>query len=182
MKQIVALVRVPLLLMGMASLVAGVLAGLARLGVSVSPRAAVLAGEHGALMVPAFFGTVISLERAVAVGGRWPYLGPLAAGLGGLGLLAGLPIAVSQACFVVAALALTLVGLRVVRQQAAMFTATLAVGAGCWLLGNLAFSMTGVVAAAVPWWIAFFVLTIAGNAWTSPGSYRGRRRRSGRSS
>ncbi len=162
MKHTVALIRLPLLLMGMACLVAGVLAGLGRLGVSVPARTLALAGEHGALMVAAFFGTVISLERAVAVGGRWPYLGPLAAGLGGISLLAGLPLAASQACFVAAALVLTLVGLRVVRQQAAMFTATLAAGAACWLVGNLAYWLTGVVAFAVPWWIAFFVLTIAG--------------------
>jgi hypothetical protein len=42
------------------------------------------AGGHGALMVAAFFSTVISLERAVALRRLWPYVGPLSAGLGGL--------------------------------------------------------------------------------------------------
>ena len=46
-------------------------------------------------MIAAFFGTVISLERAVAVGFNWAYLAPLTAGLGGIALLAGLPVAVS---------------------------------------------------------------------------------------
>ncbi len=34
-------------------------------------------------MIAAFFGTVISLERAVAIGHGWAYSAPLAAGTGG---------------------------------------------------------------------------------------------------
>ncbi len=60
--------RLPLLFFGMISLLAGVTAGLARLGWAVPPLAASAAGWHGALMIPAFFGTVIGLERAVAIG------------------------------------------------------------------------------------------------------------------
>ena len=56
--------RLPLLFFGMISLLAGLLAGLARLAWDVPPLAASAAGWHGALMIPAFFGTVIGLERA----------------------------------------------------------------------------------------------------------------------
>ncbi|MCH2222339.1 MAG: hypothetical protein MK097_18745, partial [Dechloromonas sp.] len=56
--------RLPILLLGMLSLVGGVLAGLARLAWEVPAVAAASAGGHGALMISAFFGTVISLERA----------------------------------------------------------------------------------------------------------------------
>lgn len=162
MRHTVALVRLPLLLMGMASLVAGILAGLARLGVAVPATAAAAAGSHGALMASAFFGTVISLERAVAVGGKWPYLAPLAAGLGGVGLLAGLPLPAVQASLLAAALALCAVSLGVIRRQAAAFTVTLGLGAACWAAGNLAWWATGIVAVAAPCWAAFLVLTIAG--------------------
>ena len=74
------LARVPLLVLGLTSLVTGVLAGLARVGVVVPDVGAMQAGAHAALMICAFFGTVISLERAVALGGLWPYLGPALAG------------------------------------------------------------------------------------------------------
>ncbi|ENO92296.1 hypothetical protein C667_22169, partial [Thauera phenylacetica B4P] len=86
------LARVPLLVLGLLSLLTGVFAGLARLGVEVPALAAVHAGNHAALMICAFFGTVICLERAVALGGLWPYAGPAAAGAGGVLLLAGGPL------------------------------------------------------------------------------------------
>ncbi len=72
--------RLPLLFFGMLSLLGGVLAGLARLGWDVPAPAALAAGVHGPLMIAAFFGTVISLERAVAIGHGWAYSAPLAAG------------------------------------------------------------------------------------------------------
>ncbi len=75
------LARLPILLLGMLSLLGGVLAGLARLDWSVPDAAAAAAGLHGALLISAFFGTVISLERAVAIGHRWAYLAPATAGL-----------------------------------------------------------------------------------------------------
>lgn len=90
--------RLPLLLLGMIALVVGVLAGLARLAVAVPDKAAAQAGNHGALMVAAFLGTVISLERAVALFRGWPYLAPLGAALGGLALLFGAPLGAGQRC------------------------------------------------------------------------------------
>ncbi len=53
--------RLPLLFMGVLALIVGVFAGLARLSWQVPEFAAVQAGNHGALMVAAFLGTVISL-------------------------------------------------------------------------------------------------------------------------
>ena len=69
--------RLPLLFFGMLSLLGGVMAGLARLGWEVPGPAMQAAGVHGPLMIAAFFGTVISLERAVAAGRNWAYLAPL---------------------------------------------------------------------------------------------------------
>ena len=80
------LARLPLLVLGMLSLLGGVLAGLARLDWPMPAVAAGAAGWHGALMISAFLGTVISLERAVAIGRLWAYLAPACAGLGGIAL------------------------------------------------------------------------------------------------
>ena len=89
--------RLPLLFLGMLSLVIGILAGLARLAITMPPIATAQMGGHGALMISAFLGTVISLERAVALARRWPYLAPLCAGLGGLAMICGLNPMATQA-------------------------------------------------------------------------------------
>ncbi|HET6720831.1 MAG TPA: hypothetical protein VFH22_14350 [Rhodocyclaceae bacterium] len=156
------LARLPMLLLAMLALVVGVLAGLARLAVEVPAFAAGQAGGHGALMIAAFLGTVISLERAVALARGWPYLAPLCAGLGGLALLSGLPLVAAQQLFIAAGLVLTAGSLLIVRQQPALHTGTLALGALCWLVGSLAWAISGAIGPAVPWWMAFLVLTIAG--------------------
>ena len=70
--------RLPLLVLGFVSLAAGVAGGLARLSAFEVPASAI--ALHGPLMVSAFFGTVISLERAAALGRLWPYAAPLCAG------------------------------------------------------------------------------------------------------
>ena len=154
--------RLPLLLFGMISLLAGVTAGLARLAWEVPPLAASAAGWHGALMIPAFFGTVIGLERAVAIGRLWAYAAPGAAGLSGLLLLAGAPLGAVLALAIVAAGVMVLASMQVLRRLTAPFTIILALGATCWLIGNLAWLASGMLTPAVPWWLAFLVLTIAG--------------------
>lgn len=154
--------RLPLLFFGMLSLLGGVLAGLARLGWDVPTPAAQAAGVHGPLMIAAFFGTVISLERAVAVGRGWAYLAPLAAGTGGIALLAGAPPALGQGLGTLAALGLIAASIVALRRQVAAFTIVLTLAAGCWLLGNLHWLASGEPTAAVPWWLLFLVLTIAG--------------------
>ena len=55
--------RIALLALGLASLVAGVCAGLVRLGLDARVPGEAIAW-HGALMVGGFFGVVVSLERA----------------------------------------------------------------------------------------------------------------------
>lgn len=154
--------RLPLLLFGMASLLVGVLAGLARLGWSVPQIAITAAGWHGALMISAFFGTVISLERAVALGRRWAYAGPAAAGTGGMAIVAAAPLVLAHALSTLGAAILVAASIQVLRRQAAVFTAVLAIAALCWLVGNLAWWVSGGIFAALPWWLAFLVLTIAG--------------------
>jgi len=151
--------RVPLLVLGLGALVAGMLAGLARLGVDAP--AASLAAWHGPLMVAAFFGVVIALERAVAARAAWAYSAPLACGLGGLALLAGEPLWAGTLAAAGAGV-LTVVTVRFVVRQPEMHTVALAAGAAALTAGDVAWLATGVPARAVPLWIAFFVLTIAG--------------------
>ena len=148
--------RLPLLALGFVSLVSGVAGGLARLSVLDVPGTAI--ALHGPLMVSAFFGTVISLERAVALDRPWAYTAPLAAGLAGVFLLLGLLVP-GFALMVLAAAVFLATNVIVVRRQPSLETATLLAGAAAWLAGNV---MLFEGRAAVPWWIAFFALTIGG--------------------
>ncbi len=154
--------RVPLLILGFASLIVGVGAGLLRLGWSVPQPAAALAAFHGPLMVSGFFGTVISLERAVALARRWAYLGPLAAGAGGLALILGAAPALAQVLLALGSAGLLAGSVSVFLRQRALFTFTLAAGAASWLTGNLLWLGGLSVYEVVPWWAGFLVLTIAG--------------------
>lgn len=154
--------RLPLLFFGMLSLLGGVMAGLARLGWDVPGPAMQAAGVHGPLMIAAFFGTVISLERAVAAGRNWAYLAPLAAGASGIALLAGAPLILGQILGSLGALGLIAASAVALRRQVAVFTIILTLAASCWLVGNLLWLTTGNVSAAVAWWLLFLVLTIAG--------------------
>lgn len=154
--------RIPLLALGFVCLFAGLGAGLFRLGWHVPPPSAQLAALHGPLMACGFFGTVIALERAVALARRWAYLGPLFSALGGVAPIAGAPLVVGQILLALGSLILLAGSLHVFLRQRAMFTFTLALGAVCWCTGNLLWLGGLPISNVVPWWAGFLVLTIAG--------------------
>lgn len=151
--------RLPLLVFGFASLAFGITGGLVRLGLSVnSPFVHQGVALHGALMVSGFFGTVIALERAVALGRAWAYAAPLCAGLGGVFLVLGF-VPAGSALLVLAAVTFCIASIMVVVRQPSVETATLLAGGAAWLAGN---ALLLTESNAVPWWIAFFALTIGG--------------------
>lgn len=150
--------RVALLALAVASLVAGVAGGLARLGVPLPVTTAV--SGHGALMISGFLGTVIGLERAVALGMPLAFGAPLASGLGAILLLLGFT-AVGQALWVAAPLLLLGASIAIVLRQALLHTVVLAFGAAAWAIGNLLHVAGASADVAATWWFAFLVLTIA---------------------
>jgi len=153
--------RVPLLMLAFAGLFIGAGAGLARLGWSMPAVSVSAVGMHGPLMICGFFGVVIALERAVAIGRGWAYLGPLLAGLGGVSAVMG-AAAIAAGFFLAGSLVLLAASVDVWRRQTALFTFTLAVGAACWSVGNALWLAGWTVHELVPWWLAFLILTIAG--------------------
>lgn len=153
--------RLPLLALAMLSLLAALWGGLGRLGFTFPPPAAGPIAFHGPLMVSAFLGTLIGLERAVGIGRRWAFAGPLASALGAVVLLAA-PGPAGPALFVVGGLVLLEVMLLAVRLQPSFAAATIAVGSACWPVGGALYAAGRPVASVVAWWIAFLVLTIAG--------------------
>ncbi|BAU47933.1 hypothetical protein SVA_1368 [Sulfurifustis variabilis] len=154
--------RIPLLVLGFMALVIGVGAGLRRLGVDAPLPSPGLIALHGPLMVSGFFGTLISLERAVALGARWTYGGPVFAALGAATLVGGTPVWTGALLLALGSAFLVAGSLAVFLRQRAVFTATLLAGAASWLIGNLAWLAGLPFTAVVPWWAGFLVLTIAG--------------------
>ena len=153
----VPIYRLPLLVLGFVSLALGVAGGLARLGAAIPAPGGAIA-LHGALMVSGFLGTVIGLERAVALGRPWAYGAPLASGAGGICLILGLAVP-GFALMALGAALLVAASVAVLVRQPSLEMATLLAGAIAWLAGNLSL-YAGLP--AVPWWIAFFALTIGG--------------------
>ncbi len=158
------------ILLARAVLAAGVLtlllsaiwAGLLRLGWALPAPQHGLAALHGPLFVCGMLGALIGLERAVALGRPWAFIGPLLTLASGLGLLAGLPVSVGALLLSAASLSLLLVFAALIRRQPAQFVVTMALGAVCWLGGNLLWLGGRPLAVASLWWAGFLVLTIVG--------------------
>lgn len=154
--------RFPVLILGMLSLVIGVLAGIGRLGVSVPQLAIDQMAYHGILMVPVFFGTVIGLERAVAIGQRWAYLAPLLTGIAGIVLLSGGSPTISLILILTGNSVFAIASIRILAIQYAIHSWILLAGALSLLVGNLILLFELTVNLAIYWWMSFLLLTIAG--------------------
>jgi hypothetical protein len=152
------LLRRALLLLLAPVMIAAVMAGLARVGFEVGPLGA-RAPEHGPLLVIGVFGTVIALERAVALGRTWGYAGACFGGLAALALLARTAALVPP--FVVAAsVGAVVVNVAITRRGPAAFTWLMLLASVLFAAGNLAWLSGMETHEVVPCWIAFFVLTI----------------------
>ncbi len=172
---------VPLLLLGLASLLAGVWGGLVRLPLNLPLPAhnANWLTFHGPLMVCGFLGTVIGLERAVGLQGWWAYPAPLLTGLGAVLLMAGAMGRVPVMLITAGSIWFWAVTLWVVRLQRAAFTVVMSAGALAWAVGNVLWRADWPINRVAPWWIAFLALTIVGerldlsrfqkpSKWSSP--------------
>lgn len=148
--------------MAMAALLAALWAGLLRLGWALPLLQPTLPMSHGPLIIGGFLGTVIGVERAVALGRPWAYLGPLLTGLGGLALLIGMTGLPGPLLITLGSLMLVVVFGLILRLQLAPFTVTMALGALLWLVGNLLWLFGWPVYQIVLWWLGFLTLTIAG--------------------
>lgn len=159
--------RVPLMVMAALALLGGLWAGLIRLGWLLPPLTLQLPAQHGPLMVSGFLGTLISLERAVALsqnqnGRRRFYLAPLLAGLGGVTLFLMLPPAVPRGLSTLGALGLVLIFVVIYRLQPTTDHVIMGIGALLWLVGNGLWLAGWPIFQVLPWWVGFLVLTIAG--------------------
>src|SRR5580700_6187066 len=129
--------RAPMLFVAVLSMACGIWLGLMRLGWNLPLPWQDQLIAHGPLMVCGFLGTLISLERAVALGSRWGYVAPglVAAGallldLGPLGAFG--PMLITAGSVVMVAIFVV-----VWRRHASLFVATMTMGALAWTTGNV---------------------------------------------
>ena len=154
--------RLPFLVPAGLALLLGVDAGLALLGVPVAPVSERLPEVHGPLLVLGFVGTLVSLERAVALRRRPGFAAPLLLGVGALLLVAPVSPRVGQALLTAGTTALVGVYVALWRRQrddavlVQAVGAVLATGAAVLWLGGVP------VPRVLPWLAGFVVLTIAG--------------------
>ena len=142
------------------SLLAGLDAGLLLLEAPAPLDAAHLPEVHGPLMVLGFLGTLIALERAVALRVTAGYAAPALLGLGGLALAIGLPRSIGQVLLLDGSVALVLVLVALWRRRRDDPVVVEVLGA---VLATLAALLWVRVDAAVvvPLLAGFVVLTIA---------------------
>jgi hypothetical protein len=163
--------KAPLLILAIVTLLAGMWAGLIRIGWQWPPLAPTLPVSHGPLMVSGFLGTLIAVERAVALAvvltkqKQWHwllYLGPMAT-ITGAGLLLLSKTAVTGSLLMTIGSASLIVVFGIIwRKHPALHTGTMALGAVTWLIGNSLWLFGRPIHQAVWWWAAFLILTIAG--------------------
>ncbi len=154
---------VPLLFIGMISMVIGIWVGLVRMGWQWAVPHNGLLMMHGPLMVGGFLGTVIGMERAVASKQVWAFLAPLFSALAAVLYLA-FPGRESLALIFLTAsrLFMVIVFLYMLKRHIDAATVVMAIGAGVWFFGNLAWLAGYSIPQVVLWWTGFLIITIVG--------------------
>ena len=154
--------RFLLLVLGGIALLAGLDGALVLLGTSMPAEAGRLGADHGRLMALGFLGTVIALERAVALGRPMGYAAPVAAGAGAVVIVLGLAPVLAAWLMVAGGLFLVGTYAALATRERSLQLAVQAAGAGAWPVAALLLAAGRPVADALPWLAAFLVLTVAG--------------------
>ncbi|MEW6777620.1 MAG: metal-sulfur cluster assembly factor [Bdellovibrionota bacterium] len=153
--------RLPLLVAAMISLLAGLWAGLVRLGWHWSIPKADWVLIHGPLMVCAFLGTLIAVERAVGLGERSGFIAPGLGALGAFSLLALPSLFIGPLFLTAASVGLFLLLGNLALKNPSADSILLALGTACWIGGNALWLLGAGIPKALPWWMAFLAVTIA---------------------
>jgi hypothetical protein len=154
--------RVLLIALAGISLLTGLWAGMARMGWLLPLPNEQFVMVHGPLMVVGFLGTLIGLERAVALQRLWAYAIPIGAGLSALVALLGAPLQISASLAVLAGILLVAVFITLYRQYPSEHFIIMVLSALAWVVGNLLWFTEAAVFTLVPWWVGYLVLMIAG--------------------
>ncbi len=151
-----------LLLPAAVAMLAGLDAALLLLELPAPVTADRLPEVHGVLLVLGFVGTLVTLERAVALGHRAGYAAPTLLGAGAVLLLSPAPPAVAGTSLALGAAGLVLLYVPLWRRQRDDAVLVQALGGVLGLGGALLWLGNTPVPVLLPWLVAFVVLTIVG--------------------
>ncbi|MBT7324202.1 MAG: hypothetical protein HN855_03505 [Anaerolineae bacterium] len=153
--------RFPLLLLSVIALLVAMWSGLLRVG-WLFPALAPWRMAHGPLMIAGFLGTLISIERAVALNESWLYLGPVLSAAGGIYYVAGGDDIIGALLMLAGSFGLVVIFALILKQHREDYTIVMALGSVALFVGMLLWISGHSIARIVLWWSAFLVLTIVG--------------------
>ena len=154
--------RIPLIALGGLSLITAIWAGLVRMDWNLPIPNLSFPETHGPLMVVGFLGTVIGLERAVALKKSWAYGTPIFAALSAIAQLSKLPEPWGQMFAVISSVFLLTVFCSLWWHQHESYLVIIGLGAVLWFVGNLLWLVDYPYFIVAGWWAGFLVLTITG--------------------
>ncbi|MDN6170974.1 MAG: hypothetical protein L0J11_13000, partial [Micrococcaceae bacterium] len=155
-------VRLLFLAPGGAAMLLGLNAALLLLGLPHLPFGRHLAASHGMLLVLGFIGTVIALERSVALARPLGYLAPALLGLGGLSLVSPLPLEVGKTLLLAGSIGMLWVYIPLWRRQREAAVLIQILGAVSAVAATALWLRIADTAPLLPLLVVFVVLTIGG--------------------
>jgi len=141
------------------SLLTGIFSGWFRIGWNLP--ISLPSGEHGALMVGSFLGTLICIERSVSYHNKAALFVPLVNGLSLIFFLLAMP-KISYIFLILGGAGLTGIYYIVYVKHKGIHILIMMAGAMCYLIGSAVLYNSSFYPAVVMWWIAFLFLTITG--------------------
>lgn len=146
------------------ALLGGLGSGLARLGWQMDAASNYWLLAHGPLMISGFLGTLICMERAVALSTRYQgvMLVPVTSALGAITLLLFPQAPLAKGLISFGSVGLLLLFGLMLRLHPSRDIWIMALGALCWVLGNGLWFADYSVYQVVHLWVAFLILTIVG--------------------
>lgn len=154
--------RIPFLVPGGIALIAGLDAALMLIGLPAPVSLSRLPDVHGMLLVLGFVGTLIALERAVALGRRSGYVAPGLLGVAAILLVSPAPLVAGRLALLGGTIALTATYVPLWRRQRDDAVLTQALGAVLAVGAAALWAVDVTIPALLPWLVGFIVLTIAG--------------------
>lgn len=154
--------RWPILVVAIALLWAALWAGLLRLGWSWPVFLLPLPMAHGPLMINGFLGTLVGLERAVALQQGWAYAAPVCTAMGSLLLLTGVGATTGLLLILLGGLILVAVMGKLFLIHPTLDSGVIAGGVALGVVGNGLWLSGRPISQLVFWWAGFLILTIAG--------------------
>lgn len=156
--------RILLLVTIAAALLGGLGSGLARLGWRMDSQSQNWILIHGPLMISGFLGTLICLERAVALASRyrWSMTVPAITALGTITLLLMRDVMLPKLLLSLGSLGLLILFGLMLRLHPSRDILIMAAGSLVWLIGNVMWLNGEPVYQVVHLWTAFLILTIVG--------------------